>query len=184
MAMLGTVLFDTMIVCVTAVLYSCMEIETEGAYGWAKHLPTTKNIFQSFSLYHLYMLAFLIAMFLGWFLSRFLSGWVSGWSSVFQFGFYLILWLLIEDFVWFVLNPHFTLKRYTKKDIGWHTTWVGPTPVHNITGILALVVLCLLEGSNMLWVGLLVASSVVLLIVALAPMYHRWYIETHKPHML
>ena len=156
----------------------------EGAHGWAKNLPTTKNVLGSFTLYHLYMLGFLLLLFGGWFFTRFVSGWISGWSMVFQFGFYMILWLLIEDFLWFVFNPHFTLKRYTKKDIPWHPTWVGSVPLHNITGFLGLIVLCLLEGSGRLFGGLGIGAVFTLACILFAPLYHRYYRSTHKDYMI
>ena len=90
------------------------EVEIEGKHGWAKHLPTTKNILGQFTLYHVYMLLFLVLLFSGWFGSRFVAGCASGWTVVFHFAFYFLLWLLVEDFLWFVFNPHYTLDRYEK----------------------------------------------------------------------
>lgn len=181
---LSVVLFDSLFVCLLAFVYSLMEIEMEGAYGWAKKLPTTKNVLGTFTLYHLYMIAFLMLLFGGWFLSRFISGWTTAWVSVFQFGFYFILWLLIEDFLWFVYNPHFTIRRYTKKNIPWHPNWIGGIPVHNITGLVGLVLLCLCEGSNNLFYGLAIGTAFTLIASLLSPAYHQYYLSTHKDHML
>lgn len=35
---------------------------------------------------------------------------------------------LVEDFSWFVLNPHYGLRRFRKSEIWWHPTWWGPVP--------------------------------------------------------
>ena len=180
----ATVVVDSLIVCVLAFVYSLMEIEMEGAYGWAQKLPTTKNVFGSFTLYHLYMLGFLLLLFGGWFFSRFVGGWVSGWTSVFQFGFFMILWLLIEDFLWFVYNPHYTIKRYTKDNIAWHKNWVGPIPMHNITGLIGLVLICIFEGSFSLFYGLVIGLLFTLIATISSPLYHKLYRNTHKDHML
>jgi hypothetical protein len=42
-------------------------------------------------------------------------------------GFYLGM-LLLEDFFWFVLNPHYGIKNFRKEKIWWHRSWWGPVP--------------------------------------------------------
>jgi hypothetical protein len=37
--------------------------------------------------------------------------------------------MLIEDFLWFVFNPHYGIKKFRKGQIWWHTNWLGPMPV-------------------------------------------------------
>lgn len=181
---LTTVVADTTFVCLLALLYSLMEIEMEGQHGWAKNLPTTKNILGTFTLYHVYMLVFVFLLFGGWFFVRFLSGCMSAWTMVFHSIFYIILWFVIEDFLWFVYNPHFTIKRYKKQHIPWHANWVAGTTFGTVVGILGLLVLSFLEGSRHLFTGFGLAAGFVVLAILVAPLYHRFYISTHKNHML
>jgi hypothetical protein len=42
-------------------------------------------------------------------------------------GFYLGM-LLLEDFLWFVLNPYYGIKNFRQGKIWWHRSWWGPVP--------------------------------------------------------
>ena len=181
MSAYATAAFDTVWVVVLAAIYALMEIEMEGKHGWAKNLPTTKNILGHFTLYHVYMLMFLAVLFSGWFGSRFVSGCDNGWTAVFQFAFFFLLWLLVEDFLWFVFNPHYTLKGYSKKKIPWHKHWVADcVPVHNVAGVLGLALLAVGSGGTELWLALGIAAAMLGGCAALAPTYHNFYLETHR----
>ena len=35
---------------------------------------------------------------------------------------------MLEDFLWFVLNPHFGLANFKPDKIWWHRTWWGGAP--------------------------------------------------------
>ena len=49
----------------------------------------------------------------------------------------LILFWMIEDFLWFVLNPAFGIRRFRDKHIEWHKRWVGPVPLDYIVACAA-----------------------------------------------
>jgi hypothetical protein len=36
--------------------------------------------------------------------------------------------MFLEDFLWFVFNPHYGIKKFRKGEIWWHKTWWGPVP--------------------------------------------------------
>jgi hypothetical protein len=42
-------------------------------------------------------------------------------------GFYVGM-VFLEDFFWFVLNPHYGIKNFRKGRIWWHKDWWGPVP--------------------------------------------------------
>jgi len=42
-------------------------------------------------------------------------------------GFYAGM-VFLEDFLWFVLNPHYGIKNFRKGKIWWHKPWWGPVP--------------------------------------------------------
>ena len=180
-----TATVDTVWVFLLAAIYALMEIEMEGKHGWAKHLPTTKNILGQFTLYHVYMLLFLALLFSGWFGTRFVAGCSSGWTVVFHFAFYFLLWLLVEDFLWFVFNPHYTLDRYRKDVIPWHKIWVGDrVPAHNVGGLVVLALLAVgAAGNGELWLSLGISGVMLLACVFVAPAYHKFYVRTHQPYM-
>lgn len=111
-----------------------LEINIEGKDGWAKNLPTwrvknkwTKLIWQEHPLtgYHLYLMLTVFGFlhfpfFFGveWNLSKELITW-----AVYSFIF------LFEDLFWFILNPHYGLKKFHKNHIEWHHNWVFKIPV-------------------------------------------------------
>ena len=177
----STVVFDTIWVFTLAWVYALIEIEMEGKYGWAKNLPTAKNVLGQFTLYHVYMLIFVGLMFSGWFFSRFVSGCDSGWNMVCHFFFFTLLWLLVEDFLWFVFNPYYTLKNYCKQKIPWHKHWIGNrVPVHNVAGVLGLAALAVANWNGDLWISLGVSALFLIFCAFVAPAYHRFYVSTHR----
>ena len=86
-------------------IYSLMEIGIEGKYGWMVKCPTP-TVFKlggkDFTLYHTYMTGFIILISL---ITSQIN--IYSISSIYQ-GFFLTnyyttLFLLVEDFLWFVL---------------------------------------------------------------------------------
>jgi hypothetical protein len=122
------------IVCaaVLAVIFALFEIQIEGKDGWAAKLPCWRK--ENGALvklsggrpitgYHIVMIIFVITMFHFPFL-------FAKWTLATEL---LILGLmfetfLLEDFLWFVFNPNFGIKRFKKGEIWWHTEWWGPVP--------------------------------------------------------
>ncbi len=108
------------------------EIQIEGKDGWAAKAPgwrIEKGWLMKLSGgrpvtgYHFYMTIFMLMMV---HLPVFFTAWTWRLESL-LLGFYVGM-VLIEDFLWFLLNPHFGLKKFRKGQIWWHTTWWGPVP--------------------------------------------------------
>lgn len=118
---------------VLAIVLALWEIQIEGRDGWAANLPCWKKEKgvmvkllggRPWTGYHTYMVVFLILvfhfpfiLFARWEFSKELLVW----------GAFFGLWLA-EDFLWFVLNPSYGLRRFRKGEIWWHSTWWGPVP--------------------------------------------------------
>jgi hypothetical protein len=115
-----------------AVVTAMLEIQIEGPDGWARKLPTwrlTKNWYRllvnrtEITGYHMYLGLFLLLMFhfpmvlLGW-------SWFAEWTVLSLYMAFNIVW----DFLWFVLNPAFGWKCYTRENIWWFQRWLGPFP--------------------------------------------------------
>lgn len=117
-----------------AACFALLEIQIEGRDGWAAKLPTWTfenrwwtRVFPGRPLtgYHLYVLLFiaLVAHL------PFVFG--LPWSKLEEFrvlSFVLFFWVA-EDFLWFVLNPHFGLRRFRPQFIAWHRAswwWIAP----------------------------------------------------------
>jgi hypothetical protein len=175
-----------------SLLFALLEIEMEGAYGWAEKLPTwyrnsgfVRFLFagrKPLTGYHLFMNIFILAAFhLGFFIG-------VPWSLAAELRVLslFILFLAVEDFLWFVFNPHYGLRNFKKEKIWWHhdCAWLfWLVPLDYATGIMLTVLLsylsALLLGDLAALYGWLETLGVILILVflssLLAPLYKRWY---------
>ncbi len=110
-----------------------LEINIEGKNGWAKNLPTwrkknkyTRLIYgnQILTGYHFWLNMFLLAVLHYPFLL--LVSWsLKGELTVLSLLYFI--WV-IEDFLWFVLNPDYGIKKFNKESIPWHIDWLWKFP--------------------------------------------------------
>ena len=123
-------LLFALFVIAAAFTFARVEIEIEGPHGWAENLPTwrisnrwTKLLYGSRPLtgYHLWMQLFVVLMAQ---LPFALSAWHLTWGRELQVVGFIMLFFIIEDFLWFVLNPAYGLRRFRRENIWWHApTW-------------------------------------------------------------
>lgn len=115
-----------------AFILALWEIQIEGKDGWAAKIPAWRiekgwvmklTGGRPLTGYHVYMTVFLIAMV---HLPLFFINWNWRRESL-LLGVYVSI-VFIEDFLWFVLNPHFGIKNFRKGKIWWHKQWWGPAP--------------------------------------------------------
>lgn len=106
-----------------ALLVAALEVQIEGKDGWAQNLPTWrpgKSIFgKEITGYHL----LIFALFLAVLHYPYFAGKIWTLSSEFTVLSLFSLLLLAEDFFWFVINPHYGLRRFKKEHISWHKNW-------------------------------------------------------------
>jgi len=122
-------------VILCATLFALLEIQIEGSRGWATGLPTwrvenrvTRLVLGDRALtgYHLYIHLFLLAV-LHLPYALFLTP--LSWSAELRIGAFLVLFWIVEDFLWFVLNPRFGIRRFQPDDAWWHAPswwWIMP----------------------------------------------------------
>jgi hypothetical protein len=55
-----------------------------------------------------------------------------------------VFWIL-EDFLWFVLNPAYGLAKFNRLSIPWHPHWLLGVPVDYVVYLIA--------GSLMIWIS-------------------------------
>lgn len=174
-----------------AIILALLEIEIEGKYGWAENLPTwyrvttrPAKIWSLFFLhkpltgYHLFLIMFMLWVFH----IQYFSGthWTF-WSEFITLS-RLFLWFMLEDYVWFVLNPHY--KGLDGK-IWWHAEWILGLPGDYLYGLIGSFALgCFAElfrGSDirqmLINFGLYAGSLQVFASAAryFAPRYHRFH---------
>jgi hypothetical protein len=122
------------------------EIQIEGKDGWAANSPGWRlekgwlvkiTGGRPITGYHFYMTIFLLAFI---HLPLFFTSW--NWRlECLLLAFYVGM-VLLEDFLWFVLNPFYGIKKFRKGKIWWHKQWWGPVP--SLYWILVVVFIILL----------------------------------------
>lgn len=119
-----------------ALLFAKLEIEIEGRHGWAEKLPTwrvEKHVLLDWLLggrpltgYHVWAFLFVL------FVYHMPFFWELGsWSvrrELNALGAYTLFWI-VEDALWFILNPHYGWKKFTRENVWWHKRWLLGLPV-------------------------------------------------------
>jgi hypothetical protein len=125
-----------------------LEIQIEGAHGWAEKLPTwrwqTPAVLRwagkPITGYHVFLLVFILLfihlpmMYVGFSLEREVE-------LLSLFSLLAVFW----DFLWFVCNPHFGMARFRAGQVWWFRSWMLGLPVPYFVG-LALSLLAYLAG--------------------------------------
>jgi hypothetical protein len=115
-------------------LFALLEIQIEGRHGWAQNLPTwridnkwTRAIYKKpLTGYHFYAQGFVFFMAHSPFGLSLVRWNLPDELRTLSF---LVLFWVVEDFLWFTCNPDYGLKRFTPQNIGWHRDswwWVAP----------------------------------------------------------
>ena len=115
--------------------FAQVEIQIEGAAGWAAGLPTWRieshwllDLFWSgrpMTGYHAWVFPFIALVF---HLPIFLRGRWS-WRVEARIVAMIMLFWVIEDTLWFVLNPAFGWSKFSAGNIPWHIHWWMGLPV-------------------------------------------------------
>ncbi|MBS0308806.1 MAG: hypothetical protein JSS58_07520 [Proteobacteria bacterium] len=123
--------------CVTVLAYffAMAEIHIEGEAGWAANLPTWRiedhwllDIFwggRAMTGYHAWVFPFIAIFF------HFPLFFMARWSLQMEarvIACIMLFWIL-EDFLWFLLNPAFGWKRFHQDHGSWHKKWACGAPV-------------------------------------------------------
>ena len=186
--MLATAAGNGLFLFAFALVYAMIEIEVEGPAGWAKNLPTPQKVLGHLSLYHVFMVA-MAALVIGGLLSYRECAtqkewtWKRGLGLAGEYLFLLVVFFLAQDFLWFVLNPSYTIARYRQACIGWHRPWVIGVPAFNFAGAALLAVVLALHSRARGRLGATLGScaAAVALTIAASPLYHRFYRKVHAP---
>jgi hypothetical protein len=122
-------------VALLAFFFAHIEIQIEGAHGWAGALPTWRieehwllDIFwggRAMTGYHAWVFPFIAIFF------HFPVVFADRWTVRLECRMLacIILFWVIEDFLWFMLNPAYGIGRFTPEAVPWHKHWFMGTPV-------------------------------------------------------
>jgi len=134
-----------------SLVLALLEIQIEGANGWASALPTWRfqpkwllrlTSGKAITGYHVWLNSLLL-------LWLHLPFWFVPWSWASEFmiaGTYFLM-SVQWDFLWFVLNPHFGIGRFSAAHVSWFRAWFLGIPVDYYTG-LAVSLLCWLAAAG------------------------------------
>ncbi len=121
-------------VLVLAFFFAQVEIQIEGAAGWAANLPTWRiehhwllDLFwggRPMTGYHAWVFPFVALSF------HFPLALFGQWSWRLEariLGCIMLFWIA-EDFLWFVCNPAYGLARFNPAEVPWHKHWLLAAP--------------------------------------------------------
>ena len=146
---------------VLVTVFALLEIQIEGKDGWAKNLPCWRpnpnsvaaKVYAAFmngkelTGYHaaIFPLPLLILHF------PFVAG--TSWTLVRELETLSAYFLMAVawDFLWFVWNPAYGLKKFKSEFISWHKKWWGPVPKDYPTGLIISFIFALIAGSLLPW---------------------------------
>ena len=128
-------LFMLSYVAVLAIFFAQVEIQIEGAAGWGANLPTWRiqkhwllDLFwggRAMTGYHAWVFPFIALFFhFPFFLTQPWS-WRTE-ARVFAAG--IVFWI-IEDCMWFVMNPAWGWEHFNQATVTWHHHWLWGTPI-------------------------------------------------------
>ena len=113
--------------------FAKVEIAIEGPDGWATSLPTWRLADDHWTAhflggkpltgYHLWVITFVLCVLHIPYLFV-----APTWAMEMQIVAFFALFWVLEDFLWFVLNPHFGFANFKPDKIWWHRTWWGGAP--------------------------------------------------------
>jgi hypothetical protein len=131
-------------------ILALLEIQIEGAQGWASGLPTWRieaawllrlTSGKALTGYHVWFNALLIF----W---LHLPFWFVPWnwaSELTVFGTYFLM-AVQWDFLWFVLNPNFGLGRFSKSHVRWFRNWYWGVPIDYFVGLFLSLACWMISG--------------------------------------
>ena len=119
----------------TSAAFAMLEVQIEGGAGWGANLPTwrlenrlTRLVLGGRILtgYHLWVHVFVLLIA---HLPYALGLVEPTWRIEARIVAFLILFWVLEDFLWFVFNPAFGVKRFKREHVWWHAPawwWIMP----------------------------------------------------------
>jgi len=185
---------------VLSLLFALLEIEIEGKFGWAEKLPTWykksgfSRIFSFFNSkkpltgYHLFLLLFIFLIVH----MSFIMGLTWSLAKELQLLALYVIFLTLEDFLWFVFNPYYGLKNFKKNKIWWHADckWIlGLFPNVYINAVIMAGLLYYSYSYLMRDIQLFyqyfvflgfILVLLILSIILLSSLYKKWYFSMRK----
>ncbi len=126
-------------IALLAFFFAQVEIQIEGCHGWASALPTWRidrhpllDIFwggRPMTGYHAWVVSF---MFLAFHLPQVACNSFTFRLEARSLGSLMLFWI-VEDLLWFLLNPAYGPARFAPAFIPWHKHWRMGVPTDYLT---------------------------------------------------
>lgn len=160
-----------------SIIYALIEIELEAKNGWMENIPTANMIKMGnkyMTLYHIYMLAIIVSIFI-------YKIKINNLNDLLLIASCVLLVLFLEDTLWFVFNPYYTIKKYTKKDIWWHSDqlWIFGIPMMNIIIYSLLFLFYYITKNKEILNNSIYSIYLIILCSLISPYYHNFYLKYH-----
>ncbi|MFH1668192.1 MAG: hypothetical protein ABH884_04200 [Candidatus Komeilibacteria bacterium] len=179
-------LLATIFLFVLALVLAELEVQIEGKHGWAEKLPTWRpkpnsklsRIYakvmskRELTGYHIAMFSFvLLILHAPYFMG--VKWTFAGELVTLSYNF---IFVVVWDFLWFVLNPYYALRKFTGVHIWWHKKWVGFLPVDYYGGFVISFIIYVIGSQYysltlmdwvynvLVWLGLTLAAVVIYLL--------------------
>lgn len=172
---------DTVFLLIFALLWAITQIEVCGKRQ-GKHTFPTINFFGS-TLYSWYSAFVGIWIFFYLAFGRsMLWGTHSVFKSVFQFLFFVTMWLFLKDLFWISLNPYYSLRKLNSSSMPWIKYWIADRiPCYFVLLVFLGMIFAFVEGTGYLFYSLAILFFSALFLVYTAPFaYQKFYIQTHS----
>lgn len=174
---------------IVATVLAVLEIQIEGAAGWAKNLPTWRpkgtwyvKLYErimsgrEFTGYHLTMFSFVFLIFHLPYVFGLPFNLDQELRTISFFFMFMVLW----DFLWFVLNPHYPLSRFKKEHILWHKKWALGAPIDYYGGVIASLLVIIPTGDFLWWLTNITLFTIWTFAVVLFTLYILKIDKWHK----
>lgn len=122
------------LIALLGLLFAKVEIQIEGGDGWAANLPTWRiekhwllDVFfggRPLTGYHAWVLPFILLVFH----LPFVLLWTWSWPLEARAIAAFMLFWIIEDLLWFLLNPAWGWRRFNRAEVRWHKHWLLGLP--------------------------------------------------------
>jgi hypothetical protein len=127
--------------------FAQVEIQIEGAHGWAADLPTWRiehhwllDIFwggRAMTGYHAWVFPFIAMLF---HFPLVFSGHWSLRAECRTIACLMVFWTT-EDFLWFVCNPAYGLERFNPTGVAWHKHWLAFAPTDYWVAVFGIILM-------------------------------------------
>lgn len=154
-----------------------LEIQIEGAHGWAEKLPTwryDRPWFRSLTdgktltAYHLFLHMLLLLLF---HLPVFFTSW--SWMKELQLLSAYILLSLTWDFLWFLWNPAYGIRRFRAGEVWWFRYWFLGLPVDYWLGFGVSLGLAFIAGQALAWAKMLLCFIALIAVCGMVVSFRR-----------